>query len=136
MSIITPLLAVDGFIKCFDDEGHFKGIILIERLNEPYGWALPGGFVDLNETVEEALIREIKEEAKVDINFIKLAEVRSKPNRDPRGSVVSIVFKATTTDYPIAADDAKSVKLIKTKDELDELNIVFDHKEIINNNWS
>lgn len=129
---VTPLVAVDGFITYKDREGSFKGIILIERLNKPYGWALPGGFVDIDETVENALKREMREEVNVNLHEVQLQEIRSKPGRDPRGPVISIVYSAITYDEPKADDDAKNVKLITSQEQLDELNIVFDHRDIIN----
>ncbi|HQE72151.1 MAG TPA: NUDIX hydrolase, partial [Methanothrix soehngenii] len=83
--IKTPLLAADAVIL-FQD-----GIVLIRRNNPPYQgcYALPGGFVEIGETVEEAAIREAREETGLDINLLGLVGVYSDPARDPRGHVVS-----------------------------------------------
>ncbi|RUM59650.1 MAG: NUDIX hydrolase [Persephonella sp.] len=130
MAIKTPYLAVDGIIKLFDYEDNFIGIVLIERKNHPVGLALPGGFVEVGETVEEALIREMKEETNLDVEIIELFNVYSDPDRDPRFHTVSLVFKCKAKGIPKASSDAKSVKVYKLEDiPLDKL--VFDHKEIL-----
>ena len=69
MSIKTPFLTTDSIIECFNNDGEFQGIVLIERKNPPLGVALPGGFVDIGETVENACIREMKEETELDIEL-------------------------------------------------------------------
>ena len=130
MAIKTPFLAVDGIIKLFDDNKRLKGIVLIERKNEPKGLALPGGFVDIGETVEEALKREMKEETDLDVEILNLVGVYSDPNRDPRFHTVSIVFSCKAYGNPQAKSDAKAVKIYKIEElPLDEL--VFDHKKIL-----
>jgi len=130
MGIKTPFIATDGIIKLFDNEGNFKGIVLIERKNEPKGLALPGGFVEIGETVENALKREMKEETNLDVEIIKLHGVYSDPNRDPRFHVVSIVYVCKATGIPKAQSDAKNVVVYKLEEiPLDKL--VFDHKKIL-----
>lgn len=120
----NPFLTVDIIIEVED------AIILIERKNEPYGWALPGGFVDYGETVESAAKREAKEETNLDIANLFLFGVYSDPNRDPRFHTVSVVFVATARgEQLLAGDDAKNAKIFKEED-LPE-NIVFDHKKIL-----
>lgn len=120
----NPFLTVDIIIEVED------GVILIERKNEPFGWAIPGGFVDYGETVEVAAKREAKEETNLDIANLFLFGVYSDPKRDPRFHTVSVVFVATARgEQLIAGDDAKNAKIFK-ETELPE-DIVFDHKRIL-----
>jgi ADP-ribose pyrophosphatase YjhB (NUDIX family) len=119
----SPKLTVDIIINI---EGK---IILIKRKNPPYGWALPGGFVDYGETVEHAAIREAKEETSLDLKNLKQFHVYSEPNRDPRGHNISVVFTADGIGEPKAADDAKEIGLFCQNDLPDE--IAFDHKKIL-----
>jgi len=118
-----PFLTVDGIVE-FDN-----GIVMIERMNPPLGWALPGGFVDYGETVEEAVKREIKEETNLDFSDFKLLGVYSKPKRDARFHTVSTVFYGKGKGELKAASDAKNVK-IYIVDSLPE-KIAFDHRQII-----
>jgi 8-oxo-dGTP diphosphatase len=128
--IKTPFLAVDGIIKLFDENENFKGIVLIERLNRPLGVAIPGGFVDIGETVESAVIREMKEETTLDITIESLLGVYSDPSRDERFHTASIVYICKAYGTPKAADDAKEVYVYKI-DEIPLEKLVFDHKQII-----
>jgi len=126
---VTPLLTVDAMIIYHDK------IILIKRKNPPFQgeYALPGGFVDVGETVEEACIREAKEETNLDVRIKKLIGVFSKPDRDPRGHNVSIAFLCVPTNKkqkPKALDDAASIDIIPIK-ELSKMKLAFDHKKII-----
>ena len=130
MAIKTPFLAVDGIIKLFDEKENFKGIVLIERKNEPRGLALPGGFVDIGETVEEALIREMKEETNLDVEILSLVGIYSDPKRDPRFHTVSIVFSCKAYGKPKAQSDAKDVNIFKLE-EIPFDKLVFDHKKIL-----
>ena len=128
--IKTPYLAVDGIIKLYDEKENFKGIVLIERLNRPLGVAIPGGFVDIGETVESAVIREMKEETTLDITIESLLGVYSDPSRDERFHTASIVYICKAYGTPKAADDAKEVYVYKI-DEIPLEKLVFDHKQII-----
>ncbi|NPA82123.1 MAG: NUDIX hydrolase [Epsilonproteobacteria bacterium] len=128
--IKTPFLAVDGIIKIFDQEENFKGIVLIERKNPPLGLALPGGFVDVGERVEDALKREMKEETTLDVEILRMLNVYSDPSRDPRFHTVSCVFVCKAYGEPKGCDDAKEAKIYRLEDiPFDRL--VFDHKKIL-----
>ncbi len=125
----TPYLAVDGILRLWEGE-KFKGIVLIERLYAPEGLALPGGFVEVGETVESAVLRELKEETGLDAKINKLFGVYSDPKRDPRFHVVSVVFVCDAEGEPKAGDDAKRVRVYKLEDLPLDL-LVFDHKRIL-----
>jgi len=129
MAIKTPHVTVDGVIEIYN-EGIFQGIVLIERENLPYGHALPGGFVDIGESVEDALKREMKEEVQLDVEIVELLGVYSNPKRDPRFHTVSVVYICKADQNPIAADDAKAAAVISLND-LQDMDLVFDHNEII-----
>jgi ADP-ribose pyrophosphatase YjhB (NUDIX family) len=116
-------LAVDCIIEI---DGN---IVLIQRKNPPYGWALPGGFVDEGETVEAAVMREMKEETNLSLRELRQFHVYSDPERDPRGHTVSVVFTARGKGELKAQDDAKGIGLFTEETLPDE--IAFDHREII-----
>ncbi len=126
----TPFLAVDGIVKLFDEHGNFRGIVLIERKNPPVGLALPGGFVEVGETVESAVVREIKEEVGLDFQIERILGVFSKPDRDPRFHTVSVVFVGHAKGEPKASSDAKRAKVFKLE-EIPFERLVFDHAEIL-----
>lgn len=118
-----PFITVDGIVE------HEGGIVLIERSNPPLGWALPGGFVDYGESVETAVVREIKEEISLDLVDFKLFKVCSDPKRDPRFHTVTVVFTGIGQGVLKADSDAKTAKVFKL-DALPE-KMAFDHKEVI-----
>lgn len=130
MEIITPKVAVDGIVKVFEEDGKFKGIVLIERKYFPYGLALPGGFVEVGERVEDALKREMEEETGLKVEIEKIHGVYSDPNRDPRFHTVSIVFVCRAFGEPKGGDDAKEAKVFKLE-EIPFEEIVFDHGKIL-----
>ncbi len=103
-------------------------IVLIERVNEPKGWALPGGFIDYGETVEHAAVREVKEETGLDVTLDGLLGVYSDPARDPRQHNMSVVYVGTAQGEPKGGDDAARAELFSLV-ELPPL--VFDHAQII-----
>jgi 8-oxo-dGTP diphosphatase len=120
-----PYVTVDIIIECKGG-----GMVLIERSNPPYGWALPGGFLDYGESLEEAAIREAKEETNLDLINLRQFHTYSKPGRDPRFQTISTVFIAEGKGTPQSGDDAKDLKIVRYEDLL-ELDYAFDHKEII-----
>lgn len=122
--IKTPLLAVDVVIK-MDDK-----LVLIRRRNPPFSgsYALPGGFVERGESVEDAARREAFEETGLDISLIKLVGVYSDPDRDPRGHIVSVCYLAEARGDPKSGSDAADVYLFKP-DELPQM--AFDHDKMI-----
>jgi 8-oxo-dGTP diphosphatase len=124
---VTPTLAADAIIELIDYPN--RPIVLIERRNPPAGWAIPGGFVDVGETLEQAAIREAKEETGLDIRLKALLGIYSDPKRDPRGHTVTPVYVAEASGTPKAADDAKSVRLVDP-DALPSP-IAFDHALIL-----
>lgn len=125
----TPYLAVDGVARLWEGE-RFKGIVLVERRYEPLGYALPGGFVEVGETVEKAVLREVKEETGLDAQIVKLLGVYSEPNRDPRFHVVSVVFVLDASGELRGGDDAKRTVVFPIED-LPFDKIVFDHAKIL-----
>lgn len=119
----NPFPTVDIIIRIRDK------IVLIERRNPPLGWALPGGFVDYGESLEEAALREAKEETGLEIGNLDQFRAYSEPNRDPRQHNISMVFTAEASGEPVAGDDADNVKLFP----LDSLptTLCFDHARIL-----
>lgn len=123
----TPLLTVDIIIELIDRPG--RPVVLIERKHEPLGWALPGGFVDVGEPVEEAAFREAAEETNLRIELQALLGVYSDPERDPRGHTASVVYVATATGEPQAMDDAAALKAYEVAELPTQL--AFDHARIL-----
>jgi len=125
----NPVPTVDIIIRMDDNENDRCSIVLIERKNEPYGWAIPGGFVDYGESLEDAAVREAFEETTLKVKLVRQFHTYSDPGRDPRQHTVSTVFIATAEGTPAAADDAKNIGVFNINELPD--NIAFDHREIL-----
>lgn len=104
-------------------------VLLIRRGNPPYGWAIPGGFIDYGESAEDAAVREIREETGIEVENLRQFGVYSDPARDPRFHTLTVVFTATSTGTPLAGDDAAEARLF----DLDALpdDLAFDHGRIL-----
>ncbi len=120
----NPFPTVDIIIEL---EG--RGIVLIQRKNPPFGWALPGGFVDYGESLEVAAVREAKEETSLDVTLVRQFHTYSDPSRDSRQHNISTVFIAEAEGDPIAADDASEVGIFTHENLPGEL--AFDHDHIL-----
>ena len=120
----NPIPTVDIII-----EMESNGIILIKRKNPPYGWAIPGGFVDYGESLEQAAVREAKEETNLEVEFVRQFHTYSDPNRDPRYHTISTVYVAKGKGTSQAKDDAIAVGVFTESNLPDE--IAFDHRLIL-----
>ena len=120
----NPIPTVDIIIEL-----ESKGIVLIKRKNPPYGWAIPGGFVDYGESLEEAALREAKEETNLDVTLLKQFHTYSDPRRDPRHHSISTVYIARGKGEPKAKDDAAEIGVFNELNLPDE--IAFDHRSIL-----
>ena len=119
----NPIPTVDIIIE------YKKGIVLINRRNFPFGWAIPGGFVDYGESLEQAAIREAKEETNLDITLTTQLHTYSSPDRDPRQHTISTVFTAIGKGELKGKDDALEAEIFY-KNNLPD-NIAFDHRKIL-----
>ena len=122
----SPFVTVDAIIKVK------SGIVIIKRSNPPFGWALPGGFVDYGESLEQAVIREAKEETGLAITDLRQFHTYSDPKRDPRFHTVGTVFTCQAKGTPRAGDDAAEVKVIPPA-EINCIKFAFDHRLILLN---
>jgi 8-oxo-dGTP diphosphatase len=123
---VTPLLTVDIIIEMVDRPG--RPIVFIERRHPPHGWALPGGFVDVGESLETAAVREALEETMLHVTLTRLLGNYSDPARDFRGHTASAVYIAEARGEPRAADDARHLAL---HDPREAPQLAFDHDRII-----
>lgn len=129
----TPLCTVDAIIELLDHPHTLAhptrpAFVLIERKHAPLGWAIPGGFVDIGESLAHAAVREALEETSLHVTVREQLFAYSRPDRDPRGHTISTVFIGQAHGQPKAADDAKNVRVF-TEETLPEL--AFDHAEIL-----
>jgi ADP-ribose pyrophosphatase YjhB (NUDIX family) len=120
----NPIPTVDIIIEI-----ESKGIVLIKRKNPPYGWALPGGFVDYGESLEEAAVREAKEETDLNVKLTGQFHTYSDPARDPRHHSISTVYIAKAKGTPQARDDAADIGIFNDSSLPDA--IAFDHRSIL-----
>jgi AmmeMemoRadiSam system protein A len=119
-----PRAAADVVIELAPDT-----VVLVRRRNPPLGWAIPGGFIEVGETAEQAAIREAFEETGLDVELVELFHVYSNPQRDPRQHTLSIVFIARANGDPVAGDDAAEARVFSEFDLPPE--IAFDHSRIL-----
>lgn len=124
----NPFPTVDLIIEVSGPDGR-RGIVLIERKNPPFGWALPGGFVDYGETLEDAARREAREETSLDVELVRQFHAYSDPARDPRKHTISMVFIARAAGTPQARDDAKEARVFGRAAIPDVM--AFDHRKIL-----
>lgn len=120
----NPFPTVDIIIELED-----KGMVLIQRAKRPYGWALPGGFVEYGEALEEAARREAREETSLDVEIVGQLGAYSAPDRDPRHHTISVVFLARAKGEPRAADDAWEIGVFTEKSLPSHM--AFDHAQIL-----
>ncbi len=124
---VTPQITADVIIEMplIDD----NPIILIERKFEPFGWAIPGGFVEVGETIASAARREALEETTLEVELDILLGIYSDPKRDFRGHTACAVFVGNASGKPVAADDAKDIALFDPFNI--DVELAFDHRKII-----
>jgi ADP-ribose pyrophosphatase YjhB (NUDIX family) len=120
----NPIATVDIIIEI-----DLMGIVLIKRRNPPYGWAIPGGFVDYGESLEKAAMREAKEETNLEVNLVRQFHTYSDPKRDPRHHSISTVYIAKAEGKPQAEDDALEIGIFNESNLPEE--IAFDHRSIL-----
>jgi 8-oxo-dGTP diphosphatase len=119
-----PATAADIIIEM--DGG---GIVLIERRNEPHGWAIPGGFIDYGESAEAAAVREAREETCLEVELVEQFHLYSAPERDPRHHTLTIVFIAVAAGEPVAADDA--ARAVIAREGSLPAPLAFDHERVL-----
>lgn len=128
----NPVPTVDIIIET--EHGFRSGIVLIKRKNPPFGWAIPGGFVDYGETLEQAAVREALEETSLHVDLVRQFHTYSDPSRDPRLHTVTTVFIAKSSGKPEGMDDAAEAEIF-SRNEIPE-QMAFDHASILNDYFS
>lgn len=124
----NPVPTVDVIVHCGPPDIQ-EGVVLIKRRNPPFGWALPGGFVDYGETLEQAALREAREEIGLEVRGLRPFRPYSDPGRDPRQHTISYVFLCRAEGRPRAGDDAADVRIFHLDDLPKEM--AFDHEKIL-----
>ncbi len=119
----NPLPTVDVIVS------YRNGIVLIKRKNPPFGWAIPGGFIDYGESATTAGIREIREETGLVVDNLELFDVKSDPSRDPRFHTITTIYSAVGTGILTAGDDASEAAVFDLSDLPDK--IAFDHRDVL-----
>lgn len=120
----SPLLTVDAIVEMQPGQ-----VLLVRRGHPPFGWALPGGFVEMGESLETAVRRELREETGLELQDLRQYQTYSEPGRDPRFHTVTTVFTAMAGGTPVAGDDAREARLFS----LDALppDLCFDHPRVL-----
>lgn len=126
----SPFLATSSIIEIFNEKDEFLGIVLITRCNSPLGKAIPGGHVEYGDSIEDTVVREMKEETGLDIYDIKQFHAYSKPNRDPRKHMIDFVCLSKAKGVPKGNTDAETAFIV-TLDNIPWSELVFDHAEIL-----
>ncbi|MCD6326134.1 NUDIX hydrolase [bacterium] len=129
MAYKNPIPTVDIIIEL--ESG---GIVLIDRANPPFGWAIPGGYAEYGESLEDCAVREAKEETSLDVVLKSQFHTYSDPSRDKRHHSITTVYVATAKGTPVGADDAKRAAVFQ-EDSLPD-NIAFDHRDILSDYFS
>lgn len=128
LSYRNPFPTVDLIIRCRDALGS-EGVVLVQRRNPPLGWALPGGFVDYGETLEQAAAREALEETGLEVEDLRQFHAYSDPSRDPRQHNITVVFLARAKGILRPGDDARACGVFQLEDLPEPL--AFDHGKIL-----